>query len=97
MRALARGRASLAMVERIPAGTNGTPVERHLVRNVLQLDWAGQRRAGPGLPRPFYDARAMSIPAGAVPARIGLVGWVQDERGQIVAAAATHCPEGFGN
>jgi hypothetical protein len=92
-----RWSAWLAMVEHIPAGTNGTPVERHLVRNVLQLDWDGQRRAGPGLARPFYDARAMSIPTGAVPARIGLVGWVQDERGQIIAAAATHCPAGMGN
>ena len=88
-----RWSAWLAMVERIPAVTSGTPVERQLVRNVLQLDWDGQRRA----PRPFYDARAMSIPAGAVPSRIGLVGWVQDERGQIVAAAATRCPESFGN
>jgi hypothetical protein len=92
-----RWSAWLALVERIPAGTNGTPVERQLVRNVLQLDWDGRRRAGPGRPRPFYDARALSMPAGAQPSRIGLVGWVQDERGQIIAAAATRCPEDFGN
>lgn len=33
--------AWLALVESIPQGTEGTPIPRNLIRNVLQLNWNG--------------------------------------------------------
>lgn len=73
----------LALVEDIPAGTEGTPVPRQLVRSLLQLDWSGQG--------PWREMRPLSIPAGAVPERLGVVGWVQDTRGVIVAITRSAC------
>jgi hypothetical protein len=33
----------------------------------------------------------MNIPEGADPARLRVVGWVEDAHGRIVAAAQSHC------
>ena len=76
--------AWLVMIENIPAGTDGTPVERQLVRNSLQISWnePGQR---------LHEARPMSIPAGANPDRLGVVGWVQDASGRVIASAVSVC------
>ena len=38
-------KAWLLLVETIPAGTEGTPVERNLVRNALQPAWDGSQAA----------------------------------------------------
>lgn len=73
----------LALVEELPSGTEGTPVPRHLVRSLLQLDWSGRG--------PWREMRPLSIPAGAVPERLGVVGWVQDMRGVIVAITRSAC------
>jgi hypothetical protein len=76
--------AWLALVETIPAGTEGSPVERNLVRNVLQVPWP------PGSPR-LRDSRPMGIPQGANPERLRVVGWVEDARGGIRAIAESVC------
>jgi hypothetical protein len=81
-----RWTAWLLLVETIPAGSDGTPVERNLVRNVLQLAWP----AGPARPR-LYEARPMSIPQGARPERLRVVGWMQDGRGRMRAIAQSRC------
>lgn len=76
--------AWLALVETLPAGTEGSPVERNLVRNVLQVPWP----AGVG---PRTESRPMNIPAGSHPERLRVVGWLQDARGVIRAISESGC------
>ena len=82
----------LLLVETIPAGSDGTPIGRNLVRNALQSSWGG---AGPlskeELSR-LYEARPMGIPEGATPSRLRVVGWVEDGRGRMRAIAQSRCP-----
>ncbi|MDB5912127.1 MAG: hypothetical protein JWP22_802 [Ramlibacter sp.] len=86
------GRASwrpwLLLVERLPAGTEGSPVARNLVRNVFRPDWDQARRRGPG---GLADLRALQIHAGARAERLRLVGVLQDARGRIRAIGQTEC------
>jgi hypothetical protein len=77
-------KAWLALVEQLPAGAEGSPVERLMVRNVLQVDWP------PGSPRQ-REARPMNVPEGADPRRLRLVGWLEDARGAIRAISRTVC------
>lgn len=83
--------AWLALVETIPAGTEGTPVERNLVRNLLQPTWSGGRPPSSAQVRRLLESRPMSIPAGAQPARLRVVGWVTDARGRVRAIAQSRC------
>jgi hypothetical protein len=78
----------LLLLEELPAGTEGSPVERHLVRNVFRPDWsrpAGGRRGA------LADTRAMQIHEGARPERLRLVGVLADSRGRIRAISRTAC------
>jgi hypothetical protein len=83
-------RAWLILVEALPAGTEGSPVARNLVRNVFQPPWdqplpkAQQAR--------LRDGRAMQIHAGAKAERLRLVAVVEDARGRIRAIARSECP-----
>ena len=81
-----RWTAWLLLVETIPAGTDGTPIERNLVRNALQLAWP----AGKEQPR-LYESRPMSIPSGSRAERLRVVGWLQDGRGRMRAIAQSRC------
>ena len=81
-----RWTAWLLLVETIPAVTDGTPIERNLVRNSLQLAWPG----GKEQPR-LYESRPMGIPSGARPERLRVVGWIEDGRGRIRAIAQSRC------
>jgi len=99
--------AWLLLVEEIPAGAEGTPVARNLVRNALMLPWnersqlsnseqktphkAMQKNALEKLR--FYESRPMSIPTGANPDHLRVVGWVEDARGQMLAGAASTCKQ----
>ena len=92
--AAAKGRqwtAWLALVETLPAGTEGSPVERNLVRNVLQTPWDGRKPLAKGSPNRFFDARSMSIAQGANPERMRVLGWVEDDKGRVLAAAQSRC------
>ncbi len=85
--------AYLILVEEVPAGTDGTPVARNLVRNVLEVTW---NQPGLSLPQPntrkrLYESRPMSIPQGANPDRLRVVGWVEDVNGKLIASAASVC------
>ena len=89
--------AWLVMIEDIPAGTDGTKVARQLVRNSLEIRWnvAGTKLA-PTITAPwqqFYESRPMSIPAGANPDRLRVVGWVEDLKGKVITSAASVCVE----
>ena len=79
--------AWLLLVEQLPAGTEGSPVPRQLVRNVLVLDWP---RGGPQ--EAYAERRPLSVPDGARAERLAVVGWVQSASGQILATARSRCP-----
>lgn len=82
--------AWLLLVETIPAGTEGTPVERNLVRNALRTHWNAGTLSKEEQKR-LFESRPMSIPEGANAERLRVVGWVQDARGRVVAAAQSRC------
>jgi len=79
--------AWLLLVETIPAGSERTPVQRNLVRNVLRVDWEG------GRPAPHSEARPMNIPEGAKVDRLRVVGLLEDARGRIRGIAQSRCLE----
>ena len=83
--------AWLALVETITAGTEGTPIERNLVRNVLSLNWDKPEKLSKTEHPVFQEIRPLSISPGANPARLRVVGWLQDGRGRIVSAAQSVC------
>nr|WP_315425656.1 hypothetical protein [uncultured Albidiferax sp.] len=76
--------AWLALVETIAAGTDGTPVERNLVRNTLVLDW----NAAAGS---WKEIRPLAVPEGAQAARLRVIGWVEDASARVLAAAQSQC------
>jgi hypothetical protein len=83
--------AWLALVETIPAGTEGTPVTRHLVRNTLQVEWQAVTQASANQKRRLLESRPMQLAEGARASRLGVVGWVQDARGRIRALSVSAC------
>ena len=83
--------AWLILVETVPAGTDGSPVERNLVRNVLQPPWDKHRTLLKSEQNKLLESRPMSIPEGANPQRLRLVGWVEDARGRVRAIAQSQC------
>ena len=92
--ASARGQnwtAWLALVETLPAGTEGSPVARNLVRNLLQAPWNVRKQLLKTEQHRFFDQRSMSIAPGVDASRLRVIGWVEDQNGQIVAAAASQC------
>lgn len=86
--------AVLLLVEHIPAGTEGTPIERHLVRNMLVTQWDGTGASPAAPPSRFYESRPMSLPEGTRFRRLHAVGWVQDAQGRVVALARSACDPG---
>ena len=83
--------AWLLLVETIPAGADGTAMPRNLVRNVLQLPWNKRNQLSKTEQLIFQETRPLSIPSGATPERLRVVGWVQDGRGRILTAAQSVC------
>lgn len=79
--------ASLLLVESLPAGAEGSPVARNLVRKVFRPDWdrAGVRQGG------LEERRAMQLQEGTRPERLRLVAVLQDSRGRIRAISRTEC------
>ena len=80
--------AWLALVELLPAGAEGSPVARALVRSVvgpLALD-------GPAAGPPLTHLRALRWPEGAQPERLQARAWIESASGQVLLMAADHCP-----
>lgn len=75
--------AWLLLVETLPKGTEGSPVERNMVRNSLVLPGASG-----------YEIRSMQIPEGTRPSRLRVIGWLEDSRGKIRAIARSRCQKG---
>jgi hypothetical protein len=88
----------LALVETLPAGTEGSPVARNLVRNLFQPNWDGRKQLSKDEQNRFFEQRSMGIAAGVDARRLRVIGWMEDPTGQVVAAAASQCvaekPEG---
>ena len=85
--------ARLLLIEEIPAGSDGTPVARNLVRNALEITWSGPGASAPqaNARKRLYESRPLSIPQGASPDRLRVVGWVEDANGKVIASAASVC------
>jgi hypothetical protein len=83
--------AWLVLIEAIPAGVDGTPVARNLVRNALVSNWNVLKQLTNKEQPSFREMRPLSIPTGSTPERLRVVGWVQDERGQVLTAAQSLC------
>lgn len=75
----------LLLLEYLPQGTADSPVDRLLVRNMLQESW--NLKTQPTL----LSRRPMSIPAGTNPDNLRVVGWVQDAKGHVLAMAQSRC------
>lgn len=78
--------AYLALVEEVPAGSEGTAMARRLVRAVagpLPLDAGG---------RPSTQLRALRIPEGARPDRLRGAAWWVDDRQRLGGLALEGCP-----
>jgi hypothetical protein len=83
--------AVLLLVETITAGSDGTPIERNLVRNMLQAPWNGDSLLSKKNRVNWLERRPLSIPEGANPERLRVVGWLQDQRGRLLAVAQSAC------
>ena len=92
--ASARGQnwtAWLALVETLPAGTEGSPVARNLVRNLFNASWKYSTVPSETEQNRFFDQRSMGISQGVDATRLRVIGWVEDQNGVLVAAAASQC------
>ena len=83
----------LVLVETIAAGTEGTPVERNLVRNSLTRSWNGRNQLSKDEQKRLLESRPMGLGATARPERLRVVGWVEDAQGRIITAAQSRCAE----
>lgn len=81
-------KAWLLLVETLPAGSEGSPVERNLVRNAFVADWPAAAR--PPLAK-RYELRPMRVAEGAKVERLRVVGWVEDAQGRIRAIEQSQC------
>ncbi len=86
-----RWTAWLALVETLPMGTEGSPTERNLVRNLLQSTWDGRKPLLKTEQNRFFESRSMNIAPGTNPNRLRVIGWIEDAKGQVLAAAASQC------
>ena len=88
-----RWTAWLALVETLPAGAEGSPTERNLVRNLLQVSWDGQKKLSNTEQNQnrFFEARSMAIAQGANAGRLRVIGWIEDEKKRVRAAAQSRC------
>lgn len=87
-----RWTAWLALVETLPAGTEGSPTERNLVRNLLQVSWDARKLSNTEQNQNrFFEARSMAIAQGANAGRLRVIGWVEDEKNRVRAAAQSRC------
>ena len=86
--------AWLLLVETIAPGTEGAVIERNLVRNALKSPWNGADALSNKEHVRFFESRPMHVAEGARAARLRVVGWLQDDRGHVLAAAQSRCKPG---
>lgn len=83
--------AWLALVETLPVGLEGSPVERNLVRNVLSRTWDGRKQLLKDEQNRLFESRSMNIAPAARPDHLRVIGWVEDEQGRVLLAAQSRC------
>ena len=83
--------AWVALVEILPAGLEGSPVERNLVRNVFQSTWRLDQKRSKKEVRHWFDQRSMSVVESANPERLQVIGWLADSKNRILAAGQSKC------
>ena len=83
--------AWLVMVESVPEGTEGTSVARNLVRNALQVNWNVRDKLSKKERSRFFESRVMSVAQGVQPDHLRVMGWVEDAKGKVLAAAQSGC------
>jgi len=83
--------AWLLMVETIPAGIEGSPVERRLARNLFKTEWRRPLAKDKAHAARFMESRPLSIPPGANPDNLSVLGWVEDTQGRIRSIALSRC------
>ena len=81
----------LVLVETIAAGTDGTAVERNLVRNALSRTWDAREQLSKDEQKRLFESRPMGLGATTRPERLRVVGWAEDAQGHVVAAAQSRC------
>jgi hypothetical protein len=79
--------AWVALVEAVPAGTDGSAVPRELVRTLSGPFTASELRSG----KPWQYLLAMRWPETAKPSRLHARAWIEDAAGRIVAMAGEPC------
>ena len=82
----------VALVEALPTGTEGSPVDRNLVRNVLQPLWDMHDPLSIANGVNLWELRPMNLGEGVQPQRVRLAAWLEDAQGQVLTAALSHCP-----
>ncbi len=86
--------AVLLLTETIPKGTADSPIERSLVRNMLVESWqVAPISRKKNEKQVILTRRPLSIPQGVNPDNLHVFGWVQDDKGQVLAAAQSLCVE----
>jgi hypothetical protein len=86
--------AYLLLVETLPAGAEGSNVERNLVRNVLNISWDLNQQLSRSQEdgfKPLFESRPFSLPQGVNPDRLRVLGWVQDSKAKVLAIAQSRC------
>lgn len=86
--------AWLALVETLPAGTEGSPVERNLVRNLLSRTLDKPEQLSKTEQKRFFESRSMYIAPGVKADRLRVIGWLENDKGQVIAAAQSRCDGG---
>ncbi|WP_395699220.1 hypothetical protein [Aquabacterium sp.] len=84
--------AWMALVEKIPAGSEGSAIERSLMRTVvgpLPVEGAAGAQGTKHL-------RALRWPSGADPTRFEARGWVEDRDGRLLAVTEARCGSRIG-
>jgi hypothetical protein len=81
--------AYAALVEHVPAGTEGSPIERNLVRAVVGPLGLDELR---GLSK-IEHLRAVAVPAGSRADRLASVAWIEAADGRVMVAAHSPPPE----
>jgi hypothetical protein len=86
--------AVLLLTETIPKGTANSPIERTLVRNMLTEPWViTNSKTKKAVNQVVLTRRPLSIPQGVNPDNLHVLGWVEDDKGQVLSAAQSLCTE----
>jgi len=77
--------AYAALVEQVPAGSDGSPIERHLVRAIVGPMGLGELASLPKI----EHLRAVAVPAGSRADRLASVAWIETPEGRAITAAVS--------